>query len=106
MLRELDEGDFDAEVGRSPIPVLVDFWGDWCPPCKLMLPELEAAAARYAGAIEVVKVDADKNAALAERFGVRSLPTLIVLKDGEVRGQVVGAVPRARLDRLIESAIA
>jgi len=84
---------FDEEVLRSPIPVVVDFFADWCGPCKMLAPHLERMAAEFAGKVKVVKVNVDEEADLAGRYGVSGIPTLIFFKDGREVDTVVGLLP-------------
>ena len=102
---EMNENDFEEAALRSEVPVLVDFTAVWCPPCRTIAPHVESVAARYAGRLKVAKVDADANPELASRYGVRGLPTLLLFKGGEVVGQLVGAVARARIEALVERAL-
>ncbi len=96
------EGDnWAAEVVQSPIPVLVDFWAEWCGPCRAIAPILDELSGTLAGKVKIVKVDVDKNPQLAGSFGVRSIPTLLVMKGGTVQEQMVGALNKtALLDKL------
>jgi thioredoxin 1 len=87
------------------VPVLLEFTAVWCPPCRVIAPHVEALADRYAGRVVVGKADMDDNRELAARFGVRSIPTLLMLAGGQVVGQIVGAVPRARIEGLVERAL-
>ena len=100
------DDDFEAEVIRAPVPVLVDFWAPWCGPCKSIAPVLEELAQEYDGRLKVVKVNVDENPETPGRYGVRGIPNLMIFKQGELSGQVVGAAPKARLvseiDRVIE----
>ena len=100
------DDDFEAEVIRAPLPVLVDFWAPWCGPCKSIAPVLEELAQEYDGRLKVVKVNVDENPETPGRYGVRGIPNLMIFKQGELSGQVVGAAPKARLvseiDRVID----
>jgi len=97
-----NESDFAATVMRSPIPVLVDFWAAWCGPCKMLAPELEKLATSFAGKVRVVKVDIDKNPALADRYAIRSVPTMLVVRDGKVVDTFNGAMPAAALAQRLQ----
>jgi thioredoxin 1 len=93
----VDAERFSALVDRAPGLVLVDFTADWCPPCRRLAPEIDALASDYAGSLTVVKVDADEQPDVTARFGVRSLPTLMFFRDGQVVDRMVGAPPPAQL---------
>lgn len=88
---------FDADVLQSQVPVLVDFWATWCPPCKAIAPSLEELAQEYGEKLQIVKVDIDQNPQLAQRYGVRSIPTLKVFVGGNIAHEMVGALPKAAL---------
>ena len=103
---EVDARSFDASTLASPVPVLVDFTAAWCPPCRMIAPHVEAVAVKYAGRLRVGTCDVDGNPELAARLGIRSMPTLVVWKGGKVVCQIVGAVPRARIEALVERALA
>ncbi len=98
----VNDENFDDEVLRSDIPVLVDFWAEWCGPCKVVGPTIEALASDYQGKVKVAKLNVDDNPEAAGRFGVRSIPTLIVFKDGEAQQAAVGVKPKGQLAELIE----
>lgn len=100
---ELSDASFDAVVGRSELPVLVDFWAPWCGPCRQMAPQFEQAAQRLKGRVRLAKVNTDENPALATRFGIRSIPTLVRLERGRETGRDSGALPAARIVALAES---
>ena len=102
---DLSQTTFNAELARSTLPLLIDFTANWCPPCRLLVPHLSAIAESYAGRLRVAQVNSDDNPLLTERFGVMSVPTLLLLKNGVVVGQIVGAVPRARIEELIQRAL-
>ncbi|GAB2848370.1 thioredoxin [Actinocorallia aurea] len=89
--------DFAAEVLEADLPVLVDFWAEWCPPCKMIAPVLEQIAAEYAGRLKIVKVDIDAATETARSYGILSAPTLNLYKGGEVVAQIVGAKPKRAL---------
>jgi thioredoxin 1 len=98
---EITAHNFDAAVLASPVPVLVDFTAAWCAPCRAIAPHVDALADTYAGRLRVGKCDVDDNPSVAARFDVRSMPTLLLFKDGKPIGQIVGAVPRARIEALL-----
>jgi thioredoxin 1 len=98
---ELTDSSFETEVLKSAIPVLIDFWAIWCGPCRMVSPIVEEIAGDYAGKLKVGKVDVDSNPATAMQYGIRSIPTLLLFKDGQVIEQIVGAVPkRVIVDKL------
>jgi thioredoxin 1 len=103
---EVTDANFDRTVAASSVPVLVDFWAAWCAPCRTMNPHVEAIAAAYDGKLRVGKCDADSAQEIAAKYDVRALPTFLVFKDGKVAGQIVGAVPRSRLEALVDKALA
>jgi thioredoxin 1 len=97
-----DDDSFDEQVARLRGPILVDFWAAWCAPCKEVEPALVELASELAGRAWVVKIDVEESGALVSRFGIRSIPTLVVLRDGRVVDQLVGAAPKAEIRRLVE----
>jgi thioredoxin 1 len=92
---------FDTEVIQSDTPVIVDFWAEWCGPCHAVAPVLEKIAEERAGQLKVVKVNIDEERELADRYGIASIPTMILFKDGEPSGAVVGAQPKGAIERTL-----
>ena len=98
---ELTDSSFETEVLKSTLPVLIDFWAIWCGPCRMVSPIVEELAGEYTGKLKVGKVDVDTNPSTAMQYGIRSIPTLLLFKDGQVVEQIVGAVPkRVLVDKL------
>jgi thioredoxin 1 len=94
-VKQVSDGDFDAEVLNSKTPVLIDFFAEWCGPCKMMGPVLDEVARDYAGKLKVVKVDVDEAAETAARFGVTAMPTFVLVKDGQETYRRIGAAPKS-----------
>jgi thioredoxin 1 len=99
------EENFDAEVLKSDIPVLVDFYADWCGPCKMMMPVVEKMAEKYDGKVKVGKVNSDENNQLAAKYNIMSIPSFLVIKNGEVVNSATGAMSADALAKLIDSAL-
>ena len=97
------DANFEAEVLKSADPVLVDYWADWCGPCKMIAPVLDEIAAEYAGKIKVAKLNIDENQATPPRYNIRGIPTLMLFKGGEVEATKVGAVSKSQLTAFIDS---
>ena len=100
------EKDFEAQVLRADLPVLVDFWAEWCGPCRMVAPIIEDFSREYEGRVKVVKVDVDENPNVAMRYGIMSIPTLGVFKGGEMVDRLVGYMPKPELKRRIEVILA
>ncbi len=99
----LDPASFDTTLSEHREPVVVDFWAEWCAPCKVIAPILEELAQEYQGRLTVAKVNVDEHPSLAARYGIRSIPTLLIFRDGQVAEQIVGAVPKAQLRKRLDA---
>jgi thioredoxin 1 len=99
---DVTDATFEEEVLKSDIPVLVDYWAVWCAPCKMISPIVEEIAAEKKGTLKVAKMDVDNNQATATKFGIRSIPTLMIFKDGEVVDQIIGAVSKSMIEQKLE----
>ena len=104
-VHEFTDQNFDTDVAQSELPVLIDFWAVWCGPCKAIAPVIDEIASEYAGKVKVGKVDVDQNQNTAMKYGVRSIPTLLIMKGGEVVNQIVGAVPKGNITEILEEVI-
>ena len=105
-LIHLNENNFDEEILKSEKPALVDFWAPWCGPCRMVAPIVEELAQEYEGQLAVFKVNTDDNFQTAARYGIHSIPTLLIFKDGKLAEQVVGFRPKAELRRRLEQVLA
>ena len=99
------DNSFEQEVLQSDIPVLVDYWAEWCGPCKMIAPVLEEIAAGYGGKLKVCKVDVDSNQESAQKYGIRGIPTLMVFKNGNAEATKVGALSKTQLEEFIDGAM-
>ena len=104
-LIEFTDDNFDTEVMKSNLPVLVDFWAEWCGPCKMIAPIVEEIAGDYAGKVKVGKVNVDFNNQVAMQYGIRGIPALLVFKGGAVANQIVGAVPKNNITQILDEVI-
>ena len=104
-ISSVSDSTFENEVTESKTPVLVDFWAQWCGPCKSIAPILDDLAQKYAGKVRIVKLDVDSNPATPPKFGVRGIPTLILFKDGQVKATQVGLLSKTELQGFIDSHI-
>lgn len=101
----ITKDNFESEVTNSDVPVLLDFWADWCMPCKMVAPVLEELAKEYDGKLKIGKVDVDQNQELAARYNIVSIPTLLLVKGGEVVKQQIGAVPRGQIEQMLKEVV-
>jgi thioredoxin 1 len=99
------DGDFEKEVLKSDQPVLVDFWATWCAPCRAIAPAVEELAGQYKGKVKVAKVNIDDNQDTPQAYGIRSIPTLLVFKGGKVVEQIVGAVPKSKIEAALQKVV-
>ena len=96
------DANFDQEVLKSEVPVLVDFWAEWCGPCRMLAPTVAALASDYEGRMKVAKLNVDENGRTAQAYGIRGIPALLLFKDGQVQDQIIGNTPRENIVRVLE----
>jgi len=97
------DANFENDVLKSSVPVLVDYWAEWCGPCKMIAPILDEVASDYQGKLKIAKVNVDENQQVTQKYGIRSIPTLMIFKDGNVQAQKVGAMSKSQLAAFIET---
>jgi thioredoxin 1 len=102
-IKHVSDTSFSNEVLQSPIPVLVDYWAEWCGPCKMIAPALDESAEKYAGRLDIAKVNVDENQVVPSRYHVRGIPTLMLFKNGEVVATKIGAVSKSQLAAFIDA---
>ncbi|MQC17309.1 MAG: thioredoxin [Chloroflexi bacterium] len=102
---DTSDATFDADVIQSDLPVLVDFWAPWCGPCRMVAPVVEELSQEYDGKVKFVKLNTDDNPQVAGKFGIRSIPTLLIFRNGELAGQVVGFRPKSELAKHLDAAL-
>jgi thioredoxin len=102
---EFSDASFQSDVVGSDVPVIVDFWAEWCGPCRALAPTIEAIAQEFAGKVKVGKMDVDSNPGVAGQYGIRSIPTILLFKGGENVGQLVGNVSKGAIEEMINAAI-
>jgi len=100
---QVSDATFESDVLKAPVPVLVDFWAEWCGPCKMIAPALEEIAAQMDGKLTVAKLNIDENSQTPKKYGVRGIPTLMLFKDGQVAAIKIGALPKNKLFEWVES---
>lgn len=99
------DATFDAEVRNSPVPVVVDFWAEWCGPCKMIAPALDELAAQLDGKVTIAKINIDENPQVPQKYGVRGIPTMMIFSQGQVVATKVGAMPKGKIAEWIESSV-
>lgn len=102
---EFTDANFEEEVLKSDVPVLVDFWAVWCGPCKIIAPYVKELAGEFEGKAKIGKLDVDNNQNISIKYGIRSIPTLLIFKDGKIADQIVGAVPKAQIAEKLKAHI-
>ena len=105
MIKHVSDQTFEAEVLASPLPVLVDYWAQWCGPCRMIGPLVEESAVSYAGRLDVAKINIDENPHVPTKYGVRGIPTMMIFHQGQVAATKVGALPKSKIKEWIESSI-
>jgi thioredoxin 1 len=106
LIKHVSDTSFEADVLKSGAPVLVDFWAEWCGPCKMIAPILDEVATAYAGKLSVAKMNVDENRSVPAQYGIRGIPTLMVFKDGQLAATKVGALSKAQLTAFVDQQLA
>ncbi|MDP2771155.1 MAG: thioredoxin TrxA [Giesbergeria sp.] len=106
LIKHLSDASFEADVLKSSTPVLVDYWAEWCGPCKMIAPILDEVAGTYQGKLQVAKMNVDENREVPAKFGIRGIPTLMIFKDGQLAATKVGAMSKAQLTAFIDQQLA
>lgn len=101
----ITDDNFEVEVAKSDKPVLIDFWATWCGPCRMIAPIVEELAGEYDGKVKIGKLDVDDNQQTAIKFGVRSIPTILIFKDGKLKDTIIGAVPKSQIVQRLNAAL-
>lgn len=104
-MENITDADFESTISSSDIPVLVDFWAEWCPPCKMLIPALEELSSEYEGKIKIIKMNVDENTNTPQKFSITGIPTLIIFKNNEAVETLVGALPKSQLEEVIKKHI-
>ncbi len=104
-VNKVSDANFETEVLKSAEPVVVDFWAEWCGPCKMIAPALDEIAGSMEGKVKIVKLNVDENPATAAKYGIMSIPTLMIFKNGEMASRQIGAAPKQKLEQWITSAV-
>ena len=106
LIKQLSDASFETDVLKSSTPVLVDYWAEWCGPCKMIAPILDEVASAYQGKLQIAKMNVDDNRAIPAKFGIRGIPTLMIFKNGELAATKVGALSKAQLTAFIDQNLA
>ena len=106
LIKHISDSSFEADVLKSDKPVLVDYWADWCGPCKMIAPILDEVSAAYQGKLQIAKMNVDENRDIPAKFGIRGIPTLMLFKDGQLAATKVGALSKAQLTQFIDQQLA